>query len=264
MKTFRQKHFFNAMLGYNNEWTNANTYLARKDLLISNALPELNLATGTATTSNTRGELALQGLFGRINYIFDNCYIVEFNGRCDSSSRFPAGNRYGFFPSVSVGWLVVNEKFFTPMSNALKMSNLKLRASYGSLGNQSILDEDNNPIYYPHIPYMSPKKVEQILDGSLPIYVNQPGVVSSSLTWEKVRTINAGIDVGLLGGKFDLTFDRYVRYTDDMLTYSKELPAVFGADSPKTNAANLKTQGWNLRWDGVINLRWPMHRLTGR
>ena len=245
-KTFHQEHSFSAMLGYNNEWTNAATYTARKDLLISNALPELNLATGAATTSNSRGELALQGLFGRINYLFDNRYIVEFNGRYDGSSRFPDGNRYGFFPSASAGWLVVNEKFFDPAASTLKISNLKLRASYGSLGNQNILDGSGNPLYYPYVPYMSSGKVRQILDGTLPIYVGQPGVVSSSLTWEKVRTINGGVDIGLLNGRFDLSFDRYVRYTDDMLTYSKELPAVFGATAPKTNAANLKTQGWEL------------------
>jgi TonB-linked SusC/RagA family outer membrane protein len=245
-KTFNEKHFFNVMAGYNRELLSNFTYTSRKDLLISNNLPELNLATGEASVSNTREELALQGVFGRLNYIFDNRYILEFNGRFDGSSRFPAGDRYGFFPSASAGWLVVNEKFFAPVAQKLKISNLKIRASYGLLGNQNILDSSNNPVYYPYIPYMSSGKTAQILDGSRPIYVGQPGVVSSSLTWEQVRTVNAGIDLGLFNGKFDLTFDRYVRYTDDMLTYSKELPAVFGATAPRTNAANLKTQGWEL------------------
>jgi TonB-linked SusC/RagA family outer membrane protein len=244
-KTFERKHFVNVMTGYNRELLQNHTYTSRKNLLISNNLPELNLATGEATISNNREELALQGVFGRINYIFDNRYIIEFNGRYDGSSRFPAGDRYGFFPSASAGWLVVNEKFFTNVANTLKISNLKLRASYGSLGNQNIMDGDNQ-LYYPYIPYMSSDKTEQSLDGARHVYVKQPEVVSSSLTWEKVRTINAGIDVALFRGKFDLTFDRYTRYTDDMLTYSKELPAVFGATAPRTNAASLKTQGWEL------------------
>jgi TonB-linked SusC/RagA family outer membrane protein len=245
-KTFQQKHFLNVMAGYNRELTYIDVYKSKKDVLISNSLPEINLATGAATVSNSRAQLALQGVFGRVNYIFDNRYIVEFNGRYDGSSRFPADDRYGFFPSASAGWLVVNEKFFADIANTLKVSNLKVRASYGSLGNQTMVDGSDNPIYYPYIPYMTSGKTSQILDGALPILVGQPGVVSSSLTWEKVRTINGGIDIGLFNGKFDLAFDRYVRYTDDMLTYSKELPAVFGATAPKTNAANLKTQGWEL------------------
>jgi TonB-linked SusC/RagA family outer membrane protein len=244
-KTFGRKHFFNAMIGYNSELTSLNTYATRKDLLISSALPEINLATGATTASNSRRELALQGIFGRVNYIFDNRYIVEFNGRYDGSSRFPAGDRYGFFPSASAGWLVVNEKFFAGIADKLDISNLKLRASYGLLGNQTIF-EGETPLYYPYIPYMSSDKTGQALDGDRPVYVKQPGVVSPSLTWEKVRTINGGIDIGLFNGRFDASFDYYVRYTDDMLTYSKELPAVFGAKAPKTNAANLKTQGWEL------------------
>jgi TonB-linked SusC/RagA family outer membrane protein len=255
-KTFKRKHYLNAMIGYNSEQTSLNTYKSRKDLLISNALPEVNLATGAATTSNSRRELALQGVFGRINYIFDNRYILEFNGRYDGSSRFPAGDRYGFFPSASAAWLLINEKFFEGIAGKLAISNLKLRASYGLLGNQTMLDDNGNAIYYPYIPYMSSDKTAQVLDGARPIYVNQPGVVSPSLTWEKVRTINGGIDLGLFGGKLDITFDRYVRYTDDMLTYSKELPAVFGATPPKTNAANLKTQGWEVTagWRDRFNM----------
>ncbi len=244
-KTFNEKHFLNVMVGYNRELLDERYYYSRKDVLISDALPELNLATGQATTNNTRREQALQGVFGRVNYIFDNRYIVEFNGRYDGSSRFPDGDRYGFFPSASVAWLLVNENFFKDVAEKLQISNLKFRGSYGALGNQ-IIKEGDTQLYYPYIPYMSSGKIGQILDGDRPIAVYQPGVVSPTLTWEKVRTINGGIDLGLFNGKLDLAFDIYTRYTDDMLTYSKELPAVFGASAPKTNAADLKTKGWEL------------------
>ncbi len=245
VKTFNEKHFFNAMIGYNRELTNNRLYTTRKDVLISGQLPEINLATGQASATNERSELALEGYFGRLNYIYDNRYIIEFNGRYDGSSRFPDGDRYGFFPSVSAAWVLGNEQFFHNIAETLKISNLKLRGSYGSLGNQVII-EDEKQIYYPYIPYMKSERIEYILDGDRPTAVYQPGVVSPTLTWEQVRTINGGIDLGLFNGKFDLAFDYYVRYTEDMLTYSKELPLVFGASAPRTNAADLKTKGWEL------------------
>jgi TonB-linked SusC/RagA family outer membrane protein len=238
-KTFAEKHFLNAMTGYNRELTQRYYYSMTKTGMITTSLPEINLSTGDASASNTRNELALEGLFGRLNYVYDNRYIFEASGRYDGSSRFPAGDRYGFFPSASVAWSVVNERFFALPAEKLKITNLKLRASYGALGNQ-VLES-----YYPSHASMSSGKMSYILDGAQPMMINQPGVVSPSLTWEKVRTVNFGADFGLFN-KFDLNFDLYTRYTDDMLTLSKELPAAFGADPPQTNAADLKTDGWEL------------------
>jgi TonB-linked SusC/RagA family outer membrane protein len=145
-----------------------------------------------------------------------------------------------------LGWLLVNEKFFAGIGETLKISNLKFRGSYGSLGNQVIIDKDDNQVYYPYIPSMTSDKIKQVLDNDRPLAVYQPGVVSPSLTWERVRTINGGVDLGLFNGKLDVSFDIYTRYTEGMLTGSKELPDVFGADEPRTNAADLKTQGWEL------------------
>jgi TonB-linked SusC/RagA family outer membrane protein len=244
-KTFAEKHFLNAMVGYNREFTQRYYYAMSKTGMITTALPEINLSTGDATVSNSRNELALEGIFGRLNYVYDNRYIFEASGRYDGSSRFPKGDRYGFFPSASVAWLVVNERFFTDLADKLKVTNLKLRGSYGSLGNQVLIDSDGSQLYYPSIPYMSASKMSYILDGVQPMMMNQPGVVSPTLTWESVRTINFGLDFGLFN-RFDLNFDLYTRYTDDMLTQSKELPGVFGANPPKTNAADLKTSGWEL------------------
>lgn len=243
-KTFNKKHYFNAMLGYNRELTKDYEYEMIRKGLITEALPEINLSTGEMITKNSRNELALEGVFGRLNYIFDNKYIVEFNGRYDGSSRFPKGDRWGFFPSASAAWSVINESFFENVANKLSVSNLKIRGSYGVLGNQ-VIKNDGSTIYYPSIPYMGAEQLSYILDGIQPSMVKQPGVVSKTLTWEKVRTVNVGVDLGLFN-KFDLSFDFFNRYTDDMLTQSKELPAVFGADPPKTNAADLKTTGWEL------------------
>ncbi|GHT28250.1 SusC/RagA family TonB-linked outer membrane protein [Bacteroidia bacterium] len=238
-KTFAAKHFLNAMVGYNREFQQRYYYSSDKTGLITTTLPEINLSTGEASATNTRRELALEGVFGRLNYIYDSRYIFEVNGRYDGSSRFPAGDRYGFFPSASLAWSVVNEHFFETPADKLKITNLKFRGSYGSLGNQSLSD------YYPAIPYMSGSKMGYILDGAQNLMMGQPGVVSPTLSWEKVRTANFGVDLGLFN-KFNLNYDIYTRYTDDMLTLSKELPSVFGATPPRTNAADLKTKGWEL------------------
>lgn len=244
-KTFKDKHFVNAMVGYNRELMIDYYYEAMRKGVITDVLPELNLSTGDMVIKNTRKELALEGVFGRLNYIYDGRYIIEFNGRYDGSSRFPRGDRWGFFPSASAAWSVINEEFFQGVSDKLKISNLKLRGSYGALGNQTVKDNNSNSLYYPSIPYMSPEVITNILDGRQPTALKQPGVVAPALTWEKVTTVNGGIDLGLFN-KLDISFDVYARYTKDMLTLSKELPAVFGATPPRTNAADLKTTGWEL------------------
>jgi TonB-linked SusC/RagA family outer membrane protein len=238
-KTFADRHYVQALVGFNQEYLYSDYNWTQKQLLISNNLPTLQLATGTLTAGQTIDELALQGVFFRLNYIFNNKYILEFNGRDDGSSRYPKNNRWGVFPSGSAAWVVSKENFFSGMNEVLHISNLKLRGSYGSLGNQV------NSSYYPYIPTMSSKETVTVLDGVRPYAAFQPGTVSSSLTWETVRTLNGGIELGLFD-KFDLKFDLYTRHTEGMLTKSRTLPGIYGAAEPNTNAADLKTKGWGL------------------
>ena len=128
------------------------------------------------------------------------------------------------------------------LNETLHIGLLKFRGSYGVLGNQNI---DN--VYYPYIATMGvTSRITPLIDNAQPLGITQPGVVSGDLTWETVRTVNAGLDLTLLDGKFDLAFDRFARYTENMMTKSKTLPAIFGAGEPRTNAADLKTKGWEL------------------
>jgi TonB-linked SusC/RagA family outer membrane protein len=244
-KTFGTKHFLQALAGFNQEYRYWNDFTVRRNGLITNSLPTPQLATGTITQTNTIAEWAVRGLFYRLNYIYDDKYIVEFDGREDGSSHFPANDRWGFFPSASGAWVISKENFFDPIAKSIKMNLFKIRGSYGMLGNQ-VTNTDPSLNNYPYIPTMSSGPIGQILDGALPIAVYQPGVVSPTLTWEKVSTLNGGVDVAFLDNRLEVSYDRYTRYTDDMLTKSKTLPGVFGASEPKTNAANLKTQGWEL------------------
>ncbi|MDR1675783.1 MAG: TonB-dependent receptor [Tannerella sp.] len=238
-KTFARKHYVQALAGFNQEYYYINTFWTRRRNLITESLPTLQLATGEVTNGQTISDYALRGLFFRANYIYDNKYILEFNGRRDGTSRYPKDSRWGFFPSASAAWVVSNEKFFSGVNDALKISYLKFRGSYGVLGNQI---NNNN---YPYLVTMSSGNIDMRLDGSYPMAIYQPGVAAGDLTWEQVRTVNGGIDLGLFD-KISASFNIYTRYTEGMLTASKELPAFYGANAPTTNAADLKTKGWDL------------------
>lgn len=259
--TFGTKHFVQALAGFNQEYRYWNDYWVKRTGLITQSLPNPQLATGTITQQNTIADWAVQGEFFRLNYIYNDKYIVEFNGRRDGSSHYPANDRWGFFPSASAAWVISKERFFEPVAKSIRMDLFKIRGSYGALGNQ-VTSTDPSLNNYPYIPTMSSGAIGQILDGSLPIAVYQPAVVSSSLTWENVKTVNGGVDMAFLNDKLELTGDIYTRYTDNMLTKSKTLPAVFGAGEPQTNAANLKTSGWELSLsyhDQVMAGNSPLH-----
>jgi TonB-linked SusC/RagA family outer membrane protein len=213
---------------------------ARKTDLISTGLPTVQLATGATYAGEGISELALRGAFGRLNYIYDNKYIAEFNGRYDGTSRYPEKSRFGFFPSGSAAWVVSRENFVAGIVETLQIDNLKLRGSYGVLGNQA------SKSYYPYIASMTSGNISVPVNGVMPLAIYQPGTVAGDLTWEKVSTVNGGIDVSLFKNRINLSFDKYTRYTEGMLTRSKALPAVYGATEPSTNAANLKTNGWEI------------------
>src|SRR5690606_21720904 len=114
---------------------NFNSY---RESLIINTLPFVSLATGSTEVSDGQSQFALRGGFGRINYNFDDRYLVEINGRYDGSSKFPKNNRFALFPSILVGWRLDNEKFLTGLGLENTFDLLKIRASYGSLGNQDV------------------------------------------------------------------------------------------------------------------------------
>lgn len=236
-KTFRQKHSVSAVVGFNQEEYRYDRFEAGRDKLISTGLPSMQLATGEKTVKESLESWSLRGVFYRLNYSFQSKYIVETNGRYDGSSRFPKDDRFGFFPSVSAAWVMSEEAFFEPLRPVVDF--LKLRASYGSLGNQNVGA-------YEYIPTMQAKNLNLLLDGNIPVGVLTPGLVSPALTWEEVKTINGGIDLTLLSNRFTAGFDIYRRDTEGMLAKGQTLPNVLGTTVPKENAANLRTQGWEL------------------
>ncbi len=242
-------HFLQALVGFNSEYNNYAYFSARKNGLISSSLPSIDLSTGIMTETELVKDWAVQGLFYRLAYNYKEKYLLEFNGRYDGSSRFPSGNRWGFFPSASAGWVVSDEAFFKDIKNALSLNMFKLRASYGSLGNQTFAYNQNFPYFdaYPYLPLL-PKGIGNIILGSgKPTTVGSPKPVSDNFSWENISTVNFGVDISLLENRLNVNFDKYTRYTKDMLIPGKELPSVYGADVPTENSGDLKTKGWELR-----------------
>lgn len=249
-----EKHVLTTMVGFNQEWGQNKLVSAKNNTLVTPLIQDLKGTIGNQTASGGSDHNALRGVFYRVNYIFDERYLIETNGRYDGTSRFPKADRFGFFPSISLGWRISNEEFMTSTSGWL--DELKLRASYGELGNQTLLDRDGNPIWYPYVatlgigqsPYM------MTANNRTP-YVSPAGLVSPTLTWETVASKNIGLDFTLLQGKLNTSFDLYSRETKDMLmkvTY----PSILGTDAPQANAADLRTTGWELAvtWrDGLKN-----------
>jgi TonB-linked SusC/RagA family outer membrane protein len=239
LNQFFGKHQFSLLGGYNQENFRNDYTSINRDGVISASLPSLQLATGTVNASQNIESWALRGVFYRANYSFNDKYILELNGRYDGSSKFPKDKRYGFFPSLSGAWNIAKEEF---LKSQTSINLLKLRASYGSLGNQSV-----GPFDY--IPSMSSGNGNYVIDGQLPRQINSPGLVSSNYTWENVVSTNFGLDIGVFKNKLNTSLDYFIRDTKGMLTLGKDLPGVLGASEPKENAGDLRTKGWELSID---------------
>lgn len=243
-----EDHTFNALVGYNQEWNTFKRNIASRNGSLSENLNSFNLATGENIFLNSlEEEWAIRAGFFRVKYNLLDKYLIEFNGRFDLSSRFPVDNRLGFFPSTSVAWKVSEENFWSKLKPYI--GTLKLRGSFGSLGNQNI-----GP--YDYISTLGIKQSNYIVDGSKINYLTTPNPVSSNFTWETSETLDFGIDVSAFNNRFTTSFDWYRRDIKDMLTQGAQLPSVFGASEPDENAADLRTEGFelSLNWNSQFTL----------
>lgn len=256
--SLKEKHNFKVMVGYNQENKHKKYHYAGRKNLIDSSNPSLNLAYGDMAMNGSETHWSVNGFFARINYDYKGKYLLELNGRYDGSSKFPHGDRYAFFPSASVAWRVSEEKFWEPIRGWF--DNFKLRASYGSLGNQA-LDESR----YGNFPYLATYGINTeygaLLNGTRPVAVSVPGLVSASFTWEIVNQIDFGFDASFFGGRLNTSFDWYRRNTKDMLTAGQALPAVLGTSVPQENAADMKTVGWevSLEWNDRLSNGFGYH-----
>lgn len=242
--TWADAHNLGVLVGVNGERFKSDEMWANRTHLYNEDYPELNLAYGEmkdATISSFTGDRSTAGYFGRINYDYKGIYLLELNGRYDGSSRFPAGDKWAFFPSMSLGYRFTEEGYWKNLHDVI--SNGKLRFSYGEIGNEAIGDNmfisTISPVGQSSLYWMD-KNGNKLNQFQLPDWV------SSSLTWERIKTTDIGVDLSFLNDDLSLTFDWYQRTTNDMLAPGKAIPDVAGASAPFTNAGSLRTRGWEL------------------
>lgn len=244
-----KKHNFKVVAGGQYEDYRTTDLSVKKNDLLSKDLSSFTVAQGETTVGYDISAYRTLGYFARVNYDYEGKYLAEISGRWDGTSKFASKDRWGFFPSASIGWRMSSEKFWNKLLPVV--NNAKFRFSVGSLGNQQV----NNYAYFDQI--YTDNKMSYTFDGlNKAYYASVSSPLSSSLTWETVSTYNWGLDLGFLDSKLTLTADIYIRDTKDMLTHSITLPSVFGATTPKENCADLRTNGWELYigWQDKFNL----------
>jgi TonB-linked SusC/RagA family outer membrane protein len=243
--TFQNTHDVSGVVGYEQISSDFEEFRAWRDNFYSNDLRQLDL--GNEANDGTRGygsEWALRSAFGRVNYSYLGRYLLEANARYDGSSRFAKGNRFGFFPSVSAGWRISEESFF----DVGWIDELKLRASWGQLGNQDV------PLYSYYssiqvdIPYYLGDAVGPVGTGGA-----ATDLPNRDLSWETTTVTDFGFDAAFLQGRLSLAGDVYTRRTEDILL-QVPIPDLVGLDAPYVNAGVVENKGWELAlgWQSAL------------
>ena len=248
-KSIAEKHNFHIMGGFQCEQLRRTEFGLQRNGIIDPEKSEVDLTNGlsyqgvaiTPNVNGARNQWQTAGFFGRINYNYAERYLAELNLRYDGTSKFRSDKMWKLFPSISLGWRISEENFMKNTKDWL--SNLKLRLSYGSLGNQNI---DNWYQTYQTIAYRAFTGY-WLQNGQKTNTTSAPGLVSSLLTWEKVESYNVGLDFGFLNNRLTGSFDYFVRNTKNMVGKAPELPSILGTGVPVTNNTDLRTNGWELQ-----------------
>lgn len=240
------KHNFNIMAGFNADESEYEYLRGTYNNILDTNLPEIALTFDSDNKNifaHNHNETGSAGFFGRINYNYKDRILLELNGRYDGSSKFPANNRWAFFPSASAGWRISEEPFFSPVKSIV--NNAKIRASYGEIGNQEV----GSNMYIATIARQG-SDVSWLGTGSTKLTTfGMPKMVSSTLSWETLATTNIGLDLGFLNGELNATFDWFQRDTKDMLAPGQTMPQVLGATAAYENAGTLRSRGWEITID---------------
>ena len=230
-------HGLKFLVGASREDYRNNNFSAFRQGFVLPNYPVLN--TGSATTQTNTGiaaDWALQSAFARVNYDYKERYLLEVNGRLDGSSRFAKGNKYGFFPSVSAGWRISEEEFMKPLKSSI--TDLKLRASWGELGNQNI----GNYPFTSSVATSFYTMGNQIVNTA---YLTT--LANAGISWETTEMRNIGVDLTLFS-KLSITAEYYYKRTRDIL-YELDIPLIVGLGRPAQNVGVVDNKGWELAVD---------------
>ncbi|MFV0483746.1 MAG: SusC/RagA family TonB-linked outer membrane protein [Bacteroidales bacterium] len=231
-------HNFDALLGYEQRVVEYVELYGSKTKFVTENVPTISTATGDDIADDALSQYATRGWFGGLNYNYKEKYLFSFKMRADESSFFREGKRLGVFPSVSVGYLISEEDFWEPIRNTVDV--LKFRGSWGQLGNH------DPALANRYTELMNINISSYLINGEKPSTVALGSLISPSLTWETVTSMDFGLDAALLGNRLELTFDWFSRVTSDMIGPVAALPSVLGASAPQENNAELTTNGWEL------------------
>lgn len=262
MHTFNDAHHLKVMFGFQAELNKYRRMEVQANDLISEEVPNMAVTTGDQRINEVRREhWATAGFFGRVNYDYKERYLAEVNLRYDGTSRFARDKRWNLFPSFSLGWNIAREAFMEDITYIV--NNLKLRGSWGELGNQ------NTTNLYPYIQVMNFVAADAtntspnwLINGARPNTANAPALISAMLGWETMRSWNIGFDLGMFNNRLNLSLDYFNRQTLDMVGPGIELPVILGAAVPRVNNADLRSTGFelDLSWqDRVRDFAYSVH-----
>lgn len=239
--TFGGRHDLNVMVGYENYVMKSETLSAGRSNYELSEYPYLNIGPEDyQTNAGTATEYTSNSFFGRVMYSYDDRYLIQANVRRDGSSRFSRKYRWGTFPSASVGWVVSKEKW---MQNAQPwLSFLKIRASYGMLGNERIGDN-----YFPYMSLLTFNDALFYQGGEVVSNKTaaQRGLAVEDITWETTTSLDLGVDLSFFRNRLTANFDWYWKNTKDMLL-AIQIPYMLGYSNPSTNAGTMATKGFDL------------------
>ncbi|MGJ1238776.1 SusC/RagA family TonB-linked outer membrane protein [Sphingobacterium siyangense] len=238
--TVNDLHQFKAMLGTNIVANKLSSQWGQKTGIINSDNPQFAFATGVQTAGGDKQWDSQVGFFGRLNYAFNDKYLLEANLRYDASSLFPAAMRWNWYPSFSGGWVISKESFMEALNPVVSFA--KLRGSWGSIGDQSI----SNGLY---MPLMNIGTSSWISNGNILNTLGTPSLVSNSLTWQDIEHLNIGADFRFFNNKLGVTGEWFQRKTNNMIIAGDFAPATLGTSVPNGNYGNLRTRGWEVEVD---------------
>lgn len=234
-------HHFKGMLGLNRVTDNSASQWTQVTNLSDIENPQFSFGTGTWTGGGGEWWESQLGYFGRLNYAYKDKYLLEGNLRYDGSSKFPTDLKWRWFPSFSAGWLASEENFMKWATPSLSM--LKFRASWGSIGDQTV----GNDLY---VPTMSTGQSTWIGGtNARENFVGTPTAVSQFITWQDIVSQNIGVDAGFFNNRLNVTFELFKRNTNNMIVPGEGVSATFGATAPRGNFGSLETTGWEFALD---------------
>ncbi len=237
--TLKDDHAFKAILGINRVTANTEWQSSQITNLLDITNPQFPFGIGTPTIGGGESWESQLGYFGRLNYAYKNKYLLEGNLRYDGSSKFPEFLWWRWYPSVSAGWVASEENFMEFVKPVL--SSLKFRASWGSIGDQSV----SSGLYLPRMATGQSTWV----NGARVNYVGSPTAIDAAIQWQDIISKNFGVDIGLWNNKVNVSFDLFERMTKNMIVPQEGIPLTFGAGAPQGNYGDLKTKGWEVTVD---------------